>query len=99
MKLFQTCGVRFHTEEWECPVCSVSSSIIDRFMKEQKKSTAGSGEQVGPAEAVGDWSNSTDKNGQNLTSLTFKEYASLGLPIMMIFLVISSIYITVIYRW
>ncbi|HUV40676.1 MAG TPA: SLC13 family permease [Sedimentisphaerales bacterium] len=31
--------------------------------------------------------------------LTFHEFAHLGLPIMLIFLVISSIYISVIYRW
>jgi Na+/H+ antiporter NhaD/arsenite permease-like protein/S1-C subfamily serine protease len=80
---------------------SVTATMIDRFIKEQNKSTAGSVEddRIGSVEAVGDSSNSTDKGGQNLTKLTFKEYASLGLPIMVIFLLISSIYITVLYRW
>ena len=80
---------------------SVTATMIDRFIKEQNKSTAGSAEdnQIGSVEAVGDSSNSTDKDGQNLTKLTFKEYASLGFPIMLIFLLISSIYITVLYRW
>ncbi|MHC4175057.1 MAG: SLC13 family permease [Planctomycetota bacterium] len=72
---------------------SVTATMIDRFIKERNKS------MVGSAEAVGDSSNSTDKDGQSLTKLTFKEYASLGFPIMLIFLLISSIYITVIYRW
>jgi Na+/H+ antiporter NhaD/arsenite permease-like protein/S1-C subfamily serine protease len=79
---------------------SVTVTMIDRFIKEQK-TTAGSVEdyQMGSSEALGDLSNSTDKNGRNLTKLTFKEYASLGFPIMLIFLLISSIYITVLYRW
>jgi len=78
---------------------SVTATMLDRFMREQNKFKAGMDEQFGQVEAVGDWSNSTDKNGQNLTSLTFKEYASFGLPIMMIFLFLSSIYIAMIYRW
>jgi hypothetical protein len=80
---------------------SVTATMIDRFIKEQNKSTAGSAEddRIGSVEAVGDSSNSTDEDGYCLTKLTFKEYASLGLPIMVIFLLISSIYITVIYRW
>jgi Na+/H+ antiporter NhaD/arsenite permease-like protein/S1-C subfamily serine protease len=80
---------------------SVTATIIDRFIKEQNESTAGSAEnaQIGSVEALGDSSNSTDKDSQNLTKLTFKEYASLGFPIMLIFLLISSIYITVLYRW
>jgi Na+/H+ antiporter NhaD/arsenite permease-like protein/S1-C subfamily serine protease len=79
---------------------SVTVTMIDRFIKEQK-TTAGSVEdyQMGSSEALGDLSNSTDKNGRNLTKLTFKEYASLGFPIMLIFLLISSIYITFLYRW
>ncbi|MBW7990951.1 MAG: PDZ domain-containing protein [Planctomycetes bacterium] len=78
---------------------SVTATLLDKFIREQNKLKASSYEKIGQVEAVGDWSNSTDKNGQNLTSLTSKEYASFGLPIMMIFLFLSSIYITVIYRW
>lgn len=72
---------------------SVTATMIDRFIKEQDESTTGSGE------LTGDSSNSADKDSQNLTKLTFKEYASLGFPIMLIFLLISSIYIIVLYRW
>ncbi|MBA7479343.1 hypothetical protein ES707_14777 [subsurface metagenome] len=80
---------------------TITATMIDRFIKEQNKSTAGSAkdDQIGSAEALGDSSNSADKDSQNLTKLTFKEYASLGFPIMLIFLLISSIYITVLYRW
>ena len=80
---------------------SVTATMIDRFIKEQNESMGGSAKnaQIGSVEALGDSSNSTDKNGRNLTKLTFKEYASLGFPIMLIFLLISSIYITVLYRW
>jgi len=72
---------------------SVTATLIDRFIKEQDESTTGSGE------LTEDSSNSADKDSQGLTKLTFKEYASLGFPIMLIFLLISSIYITVLYRW
>jgi Na+/H+ antiporter NhaD/arsenite permease-like protein len=80
---------------------TITATMIDRFIKEQNESTAGSAkdDQIGSAEALGDSSNSADKDSQNLTKLTFKEYASLGFPIMLIFLLISSIYITVLYRW
>ncbi|MHC4728876.1 MAG: SLC13 family permease, partial [Planctomycetota bacterium] len=78
---------------------SVTATMLDRFMREQKRFSASSDEQLGKVEAVGDWPNSIDKKDQNLTSLTSKEYASFGLPIMMIFLFLSSIYITVLYRW
>jgi len=65
---------------------SVTATMIDRFIKEQNESTAGSAEnvQIGSVEALGDSSNSADKDSQNLTKLTFKEYASLGFPIMLI---------------
>jgi len=80
---------------------SVTATMIDRFIKERNESTAdpAKDDQAGLAQALSDSSNSTDKDGYILTKLTFKEYASLGLPIMVIFLLISSIYITVIYRW
>jgi Na+/H+ antiporter NhaD/arsenite permease-like protein len=73
---------------------SVTATMIDKFIKEQDESTNASDEVVG-----GNSSNSADENGYCLTKLTFKEYASLGLPVMMVFLLISSIYITVLYRW
>jgi len=72
---------------------TITATMIDRFIKEQDESTTGSGE------LTEDSSSSADKDSQNLTKLTFKEYASLGFPIMLIFLLISSIYITVLYRW
>ncbi|MHC4123673.1 MAG: SLC13 family permease, partial [Planctomycetota bacterium] len=77
---------------------SITSSMIDRFIKERNKSTAGSAETQ---EALGNSSNfyDSDKDCQNLTKLTFAEYASLGLPVMLIFLLISSTYITILYRW
>ena len=77
---------------------SVTATMIDRFIKERNESAVG---PVEVEEAVGNSSNfyDSDKDGQGLTKLTFKEYASLGLPIMLIFLLISSIYITVLYRW
>ena len=75
---------------------SVTATMIDRFIKERNESTDGPDEVQ---EQGGNSSNFFDKNGQGLTKLTFKEYASLGLPIMAIFLLISSIYITVLYRW
>jgi Na+/H+ antiporter NhaD/arsenite permease-like protein/S1-C subfamily serine protease len=78
---------------------SVTASMLDRFNREQRKFSSGSGEHFDRIEAVGEWPKNTDKNRQDLTSLTSKEYASFGLPIMMIFLFLSSIYITIIYRW
>lgn len=76
---------------------SVTATMIDRFIKERNESAVG---PVEAEEAVGNSSNfDSNKDGQALTKLTFREYASLGLPIMVIFLLISSIYITVIYRW
>ncbi|MHC4655782.1 MAG: SLC13 family permease [Planctomycetota bacterium] len=73
---------------------SVTATMIDKFIKKQDDSTDASNEVVGTNS-----SNSTDEDGYCLTKLTFKEYASLGLPIMVIFLLISSTYITMIYRW
>jgi Na+/H+ antiporter NhaD/arsenite permease-like protein len=73
---------------------SVTATMIDRFIKKQDEPADAPDEVLGS-----DLSNSADKNGYCLTKLTFKEYASLGLPIMVIFLLISSIYITVLYRW
>ena len=73
---------------------SVTATMIDKFIKKRDESTDVPDEVLGS-----DLSGAADKNGYCLTKLTFKEYASLGLPIMIIFLLISSIYITVLYRW
>ncbi len=64
----------------------VTASLVDRFIKK---------ELVGQSLL----SISSDKNSGKLTKMTFKEFASFGFPIMLIFLLISSIYITLIYRW
>ncbi|MBA7652626.1 hypothetical protein ES703_60461 [subsurface metagenome] len=69
---------------------SVTATMIDRFIKKQKSKPTVSPK---PTDTGG------GGPGDSLTELTFKEYASLGLPIMLIFLLISSIYITVLYRW
>jgi hypothetical protein len=74
---------------------SVTATMVDMFIKKQQNKSADA-----PDKVVGsDLSGSADKDGYCLTKLTFKEYASLGLPIMVIFLFISSIYITVLYHW
>jgi Na+/H+ antiporter NhaD/arsenite permease-like protein len=73
---------------------SVTATLIDRFIKKQDESTDVS-DEVGGSNS----SNSTEEDSYCLTKLTFTEYASLGLPVMLIFLLISSVYITVIYRW
>ena len=65
---------------------SVTANMVDRFIKK---------ELVDPTLL----SKSSDKNSSMYTKMTFHEYASLGLPLMLIFLLISSIYITLIYRW
>ena len=71
---------------------SVTANIISRAIKkEEDDESVADSDETSPGSA--------DDKGRNLTELTFREYASLGLPIMMIFLLISSIYITVIYRW
>jgi Na+/H+ antiporter NhaD/arsenite permease-like protein len=65
---------------------SVTANMIDRFMKKEENESMVS-------------SKSTDGDDSQYTKLTFQEYSRLGLPMMFIFLVISSIYITLIYRW
>jgi len=65
---------------------SVTATMLDKFIKKEKTESI-----ISPRSAAGD-------EGR-LTQLTFKGYAALGLPMMLIFLLISSIYITVIYRW
>ena len=64
---------------------SITATMVDRFIKAEDKS------KISPIH--------TNKNSSRYNKLTFQEYASLGLPIMVIFLLISSIYITVLYRW
>jgi len=65
---------------------SVTANMIDRFMKKEEHEPA-----VLPI--------STDVDSGRYTKMTFREYSALGFPIMLIFLFISSIYITVIYRF
>lgn len=65
---------------------SVTATMLDKFIKKEKKESIIS-------------SRSTTRDKGRLTKLTFKGYAALGLPMMLIFLLISSIYITVIYHW
>jgi len=65
---------------------SVTATMIDRFIKKRE------GESMTPLK-------SANKDGCRYTKLTFKEYGALGFPMMLMFLLISSIYITVIYRW
>ncbi len=65
---------------------SVTASMIDRFIKKREGEP-----MISPK--------STNKDSGKYTKLTFKEYGALGFPMMLIFLLISSIYITVIYRW
>jgi Na+/H+ antiporter NhaD/arsenite permease-like protein/S1-C subfamily serine protease len=64
---------------------SVTATMIDRFKKEENES------ETLPTR--------TNKESGRFGKLTFQEYATLGLPMMLIFLLISSIYITLIYRW
>ena len=65
---------------------SVTATMIDKFIKKQE------GESMVSLK-------STNRDSGIYTKLTFQEYAVLGLPIMLIFLLISSIYITLIYHW
>jgi Na+/H+ antiporter NhaD/arsenite permease-like protein len=64
---------------------SVTATMIDRFIKKEK------GVSMTPT--------STDEDDGRYTKLTFQEYGAVGFPIMLIFLLISSIYVAVIYRW
>jgi Na+/H+ antiporter NhaD/arsenite permease-like protein/S1-C subfamily serine protease len=65
---------------------SVTANMVDRFIKKELVDQTL-------------LSKSGDKNSSMYTKMTFHEYASLGFPLMLIFLLISSIYITLIYRW
>ena len=65
---------------------SVTATMIDRFIKKEE------GEPMVLPK-------STNRDSGRYTKLTFQEYAALGFPMMLIFLLISSIYITAIYRW
>ncbi len=64
---------------------SVTATMIDRFVKKE--------------EGVSMTPTSTDEDDGRYTKLTFQEYGAVGFPIMLIFLLISSIYVAVIYRW
>ncbi|MFC1462018.1 SLC13 family permease [Verrucomicrobiota bacterium] len=65
---------------------SVTASMVDRFIDDDNdRATATTGPGHG--------------ENQALTSLTFGEYATLGVPIMLILLVMSSIYVAVMFQW
>jgi len=64
----------------------VTASMVDRFIKKEEGESASSPK-------------SANINKDRHTKLTFQEYGALGFPVMLIFLLISSIYITMIYRW
>jgi Na+/H+ antiporter NhaD/arsenite permease-like protein len=64
---------------------SVTSTMVDKFIKKENKST--------------DLQESNNADSDKYKKLTFHEYATLGIPVMLIFLLMSSIYITLIYRW
>ncbi|MHC4738282.1 MAG: SLC13 family permease, partial [Planctomycetota bacterium] len=70
---------------------SVTATMFDKFLKNQDKS-------ADVSSRAEDLSASDLQDSRKFTKLTFREYASLGLPVMLIFLIISSIYITVLYR-
>ena len=72
----------------------LAATMFDKFAKKQQSET-----NSDPVENDDEVTASADKESTNLTKLTFAEFASLGLPIMLIFLIISSIYITILYRW
>ncbi|TKJ33663.1 MAG: hypothetical protein CEE38_19955 [Planctomycetes bacterium B3_Pla] len=80
---------------------SVTAHMFNRFVKDLNKTAAGSVKNalLDSIEADAGSSNSAGKEKPNLTKLTFQEYASLGFPVMLIFLLISSAYIIMIYRW
>ncbi len=65
---------------------SITATMVDKFIKKESVDQSL-------------LSRSSDKNSGKLTKMTFKEYASFGFPMMLIFLLISSIYITLIYHW
>jgi Na+/H+ antiporter NhaD/arsenite permease-like protein/S1-C subfamily serine protease len=79
----------------------LAATMFSKFIKKQQQSETDSdgSERADAVEAGDDCADSVDRDRLNLTELTFKEFASLGLPVMTIFLLISSIYITVLYRW
>ncbi|MHC4293972.1 MAG: SLC13 family permease [Planctomycetota bacterium] len=65
---------------------SVTATMLDKFVKKREALPETSGE-------------TSEGNNKRNKTLTFREYASMGIPIMLLFLFISTIYITVIYRW
>jgi len=72
---------------------SVSSNMLDEFL-----STHVRGGKNSPKLANGNTCINSSDTYDN-SHLSFREYAKLGIPIALIFLTISSIYITLIYRW
>ena len=64
---------------------SVTSTMFDKFIKGKEP-----GLDASPMP--------TDTKGEKYGKLTFREFAKLGLPMMLIFLLMSSIYISVLYH-
>jgi len=62
---------------------SVTATMLDRFVKD---------EDLRPGASEGDANEARGK-------LTFRQFTQLGVPMMLMFLLISSVYITAIYRW
>ena len=60
--------------------------MVDRFTRDE---LAGSGEDL----------ESDGKHASKFATLTFAEHARLGLPLMLVFLSVSTAYIIMIYRW
>ncbi|MHC4126279.1 MAG: SLC13 family permease, partial [Planctomycetota bacterium] len=77
----------------------LAATMFDKLIKKQQQSEANSDDPDKTDSVESGDENFVVKDSLNLTRLTFAEFASLGLPIMLIFLLISSIYITLIYRW
>jgi Na+/H+ antiporter NhaD/arsenite permease-like protein/S1-C subfamily serine protease len=63
---------------------SVSSNMLDEFLNMQK---------------VKKVNGLKDKSLPFTSALSFREYSRIGIPVALIFLVVSSVYITLIYRW
>ena len=65
---------------------SVTATMLDRFMGEEAaRPAAPTASRHEPAAVIG--------------KLTFREYSALGMPVMLMLLVMSSIYIALIYKW
>ena len=65
---------------------SITATLANRFIKKELIEQIVRPTETPPSEA-------------RMTNMSFRGHAALGLPIMFIFLFISSVYITVIYQW